>query len=364
MAQTLTVIFYLITLVISYPNIPQNEPKYFEAIESWDAIESTEYILSFPSTTTNAEFDLYLLRDNDSRPIFFYSDINTPVCIDNICKPAYIELYWNLVGEYIGYGLYPEKPLTKYDHELCHDDDYHKLHNLLKNKHSLLNRKSLDDLYDLRQGRQDTIEFDGKRVDAITGATKKEIKEYIIEGALYSCYVIWQIVHGPGRDSIINYINQEFERDEWLQFIYSDNSAYQYKGVQNLDTSYLVEHRLRIVDILPKLKPVARTFLLKKLPDAFWQNENHIQKLYRHINGFDIHSNTILIEKMEIASPISLLETSKNISSLTKNQLQIYLRYIDSESHYYDEILQHLKENLKQEDFPNRYIITAFLAKE
>ena len=79
---------------------------------------------------------MYLLSDKEGYPLFFYSDIYTPVCIDNICKPIQIEIYLNLLGEYVGFALDKDQPLTKFDHEEFEPDDYEKFHKLLKRNHS------------------------------------------------------------------------------------------------------------------------------------------------------------------------------------------------------------------------------------
>lgn len=360
MAKTLTTILSLL-FIWTTSNKPIHEPHFLESPIPWDRIDTAEYISSFPSTTTESDFALYILKDQKGEPLFFYSALTTPVCIDNICKPVDIEIYWDLVGQYIGLAIDPEKPLTKYDHEVWVEEDYEKLHALLQNKHSILNRKSLDNLYDLQANREDTIRFNGQEVDAITGATKKEIKAHIIDGALYSCYAVWQIAHGPVRDSIRSFIDSTFDQIQWLKFLYSENREYQYKGLQNLTDTALHDHAARIIEVLPQSKPVARTYALKKLPIPFWRNAAFVQGVYSNMGVYDVFSNTILINKLSIAEPIGLLETSKHISHLTKNQLTKYLSFIRPEMPHYEQIAGNLKDAFSTSNYRYKYLLESFM---
>ena len=103
----------------------------------------------FDNPEMNIEHEMVLIFDADSLPLYYYSDIQTPVCIDNICKPLYIELYWDLLGNYLGYGEYKNHLLSKYDHETFDTADYLKLHKLLSNPHSKIEQRKISDLYDL-----------------------------------------------------------------------------------------------------------------------------------------------------------------------------------------------------------------------
>lgn len=356
MAKSLiTILCVLFLWTVS--NRPIHEPHYLESPVPWAKIDTAEYVLTFPSTTTESDFSLYLLKDKNHQPLFFYSALTTPVCIDNICKPVDIELYWDLVGQYIGLAIDPERPLTKYDHEVWVKEDYEKLHTLLRDKHSILNRQSLDNLYDMQESREDTIRFNGQEVDAITAATKKEIKAHIIDGALYSCYAIWQIGHGPVRDSIRNFIDRTFDQNQWLKFLYSENQEYQYKGLQALADTVLHDHATRIIEILPVSKPVTRTYVLKKLPVHFWQKAEWVQELYSNLGAYDVFSNTILMSKLGTAESISLLEISKNIHHLTNNQIKEYLTFIEPGIPHYEQILINLRETITTTDYPYKYLL-------
>ena len=163
---------------------------------TWDQLDYHESKFYFNNPDTNIEHEVNLIFNKDSLPLFYYADILTPVCIDNICKPLYIELYWDLLSNYIGYGEYDDKLLSKYDHETFTSDDYLKLHELLSNPRSPIERKKISDLYEVEKTREKAIQFKGEEVDGITGATKLEIKQSVVEGALFSCHTLYHLVYG------------------------------------------------------------------------------------------------------------------------------------------------------------------------
>lgn len=92
-------LFYLFILFIggqflwlSDP-LPNNEPKYLEVKESWKHIVKSQPVFSFNNPDTTIQHDMHLLLGEQELPLLYYADIQTPVCIDGLCKPLYIEMY-------------------------------------------------------------------------------------------------------------------------------------------------------------------------------------------------------------------------------------------------------------------------------
>jgi hypothetical protein len=145
----------------------------------------------------------YLIRENDSiiyalklaydsggTPLYFFRNVFTPVCFTEVCKPVYIDLYWDLLGNYISYEVPEREPLTKVDHEEFTEEDYEQFHRILSNPESILKQFTIYELVDTK-----TYKLSDS-VDAVTGATPKTIKSEVIAGAVYTCFTIWHIVHG------------------------------------------------------------------------------------------------------------------------------------------------------------------------
>lgn len=126
---------------------------------------------------------IYLLQDINREPVLYSSNIVTPVCADGDCKLMHITLYWTLLGDYAGFDRCVEEPLTKHDHDEFLFADYWKLHELLQDHNSILKRRALDELVT----KPKPSEMEG--VDALSGATVKEVKESVVSGA--SIRVTW-----------------------------------------------------------------------------------------------------------------------------------------------------------------------------
>ncbi|NNE75467.1 MAG: hypothetical protein HKN31_00135, partial [Pricia sp.] len=165
--------------------------------------------------------EVRLLVNGKDEPILYASDISTPVCADGECRLMHIRLYWSLLGEYAGFDRYPKLPLTKHEHDEFLSVDYIKLHQLLMDDNSILKRKKIHELVD--KPKQSKIEG----VDAVAGATIKEVKESVVAGALYSCYTAWHLVHGPVRDEIKKHTLTLLNDTMVSEMILSNNSDYQ-----------------------------------------------------------------------------------------------------------------------------------------
>src|SRR3546814_12757331 len=103
--------------------------------------------------------------------------------------------------------LFPYTTLfrSKNDHLEFMQDDYIKLHKLLSDNNSIIKRKSKSELLDDTKTRVSEV------VDAVTGATALEVKEAVVDGALYSSYTIYHIVYGPLSERIANYSDRIYK---------------------------------------------------------------------------------------------------------------------------------------------------------
>lgn len=168
------------------------------------------------------EYVLQLALDKAGRPLYYFMNIFTPVCYTGECKPVFINFYWDLLGNYIRYDLPPKEVLTKLDHKVFNGEDYQKLHDILGNATSLLADLKITDL--IVPGTEKLTDS----VDARTGATLKTIKNEVISGAVYTCYTLWHIVHGPVTDEM-NRITETYNSNSLLhRFLSSQNYEYQY----------------------------------------------------------------------------------------------------------------------------------------
>lgn len=123
----------------------------------------------------------------------YKSQVFTPICEEDKCYAVEINFWWDPIGRFHHYDTLPGQPLTKLDHDPFLEEDYQKLSDILTNPNSVLAKYKKEELV------QDTRTSE---VDGITGATIQEVKENVIEGAVYSCYTLWHLAHGSVVDSI------------------------------------------------------------------------------------------------------------------------------------------------------------------
>ena len=187
--------FTVVTLALLFGAAPNHGPsrKYFKPSFDLAAVARLEkQRISFNDTIPNDT--LYVCFDRENLPIACYREIMSGVCLDGACRPVYLNLYWSIPGDYLGYELKNNEVLTKNDHDPFSDQDYAKLHELLSDPISLLANYSLAEM---------TPEHsDSTSVDARSGATLADLSPYIVKGAAYTTHTLWHIVHDETRDSI------------------------------------------------------------------------------------------------------------------------------------------------------------------
>ena len=346
------------------PSVNDRNPPLFCTLEkAWEVVDSETLVGTFSNKDTLLEHDLYVLSDSVGGPQLFYADVLTPVCIDGVCKPVFIELYWDLTGGYAGYGVYEDHPLTKFDHDEFLPADLEKLNRLLADNNSVLRRKELSDLFDEKATEVKKIEFQGEELDAVSGATKKEIKESIVEGALYSCYTLWHLIHGEAARKIEHYLDSIYTEELERAFLFSAYEPYNYYALKKMEVSSFEKYAERIAGIFAVAKPLSRTYILKKMPADMLETESLSLKFYEHFAEVDINTKTLLINHLPQAHPIALRLLSAQLEIMTKNQLKVYLDVLAANGSIMDpEIEQHLKTSADSQEYAYAYLIAQWLS--
>ena len=165
---------------------------------------------------TPIKFDIKLIEEGDF-PTGYQGEIMTPVCMDGLCQRVHILIYWDLLGNYQSYELPEGEMLTKTEHEPFSKNDYQKLHEILKKPHLLLQDFDIEKL--LKSETLRKVE----ETDGYTGATAGTLRDHIVEGAVYSSYTLWHLVHGRIVDSLYSHtISELLDDDLFIRFLSSD----------------------------------------------------------------------------------------------------------------------------------------------
>ncbi|AUP78516.1 hypothetical protein [Flavivirga eckloniae] len=362
----LIIVIMLFTLGFNLQLKSNTDPLFFTMPEEWKDLAKDSLIFNFSwnvDTIHNPQVfhNVRLLSSTKGEPKLFFSDIETPVCADGECRIASIKMYWNLLGNYVGYGIYPDNPLTKYDHDPFEYEDYAKLHQLLLDDNSVLKRKEITDLVDEKPVLLPN-EASSVDIDAVSGATKKEIKASVVQGGLYSCYTFWHIVHGEVKEKMNSYLRSIYTDSLNNYFLYSNYEDYQSYALKQLTKEAYKTHSDQIVKIFEKGQPLLRIYILKKIPRSEFEKEHISEQFYNLFSKIDVNSRTYLIKRIGLAHPSVLEILSDHVSVMTKNQLKIYLKYLEADhKHMSSKIKSNLIEVSRSKSYAYNYLLKAFL---
>lgn len=153
---------------------------------SWTRVAGRDSILD----DEGVPFALDRLQDEEGM-IFWRRQLHTPVCLSGECKAIDVGIYWDCTGSFAGLEVY-DAHLTRTDHSVFTAADYDKLVSVLKDDWSILREYAYADL----------IHEPQEGVDAVTGATKKEISEETVDGAVYTTYTLWHLANLGEKDQL------------------------------------------------------------------------------------------------------------------------------------------------------------------
>lgn len=358
----LLMVLGLVLLYSSSIKPAKNAPLHMAMPEQFAQVAHEKMVFTLAGTDSLLKHQVWLLSDAQQKPLLYCADIITPVCIDGLCKPMYITLYWNLVGNYVGYGVFPDNLLTKFDHEAFTPADYSKLHTLLLDQHSILERKTMEDLFDQSIAAKEKITFKGEEVDAVSGATRAEIKESVVEGALYSCFTAWHLAHGNIKEQIEQDLLSYYDPTLAASFLASQAEDYQLFALKQLTPSTLVSQLPVVQEIFKHTSPGNRLYILKKLPRDLWKDEKISQAFFQSFASVDINTRTLLLNSLKYAHPGVVNILVENLEQMSKNQLSAFLSYLAENRQLLTKKLKdRLAQTAQNKNFAESYLVETFL---
>ena len=249
--------------------------------------ETCKQVLELPSKDSVFINPVYFYSSSDGN-YFYYTPLKTTVCNDTLCQVVLLKLFWDLAGNYTGFDTVSGRPLTKNDHLPFTTQDYKKLHSTLRDDNSILGDKTEDELLDEKQTRY------SEKIDGATGATAKEIKSAVVDGALYSTYTLWHLTNGDIKQKIWEYTLAHYDSTIEQQLLQSEHPGTIIMGLKNLDERDYFNRFDQILDIMKSDIPLVNFYIAKNLPaDVFTIEEN--RKSIKEIwNLLDRNTRSIL----------------------------------------------------------------------
>ncbi len=120
----------------------------------------------------------------------YFMDVESVICLENVCKIIPVRLHWDDIGNYQRYELEELATLEKYEADVFTANDYKKLHRILLNKNSPFKEVFIDDILTVKNELS-------TNVDAISGATALELDtKDTVPGAALTCFTLWHWANG------------------------------------------------------------------------------------------------------------------------------------------------------------------------
>lgn len=281
---------------------------------SWnkDSIQKDEKVFDVDiNDSTSIQIDLHY--NVDTLPGYYFSHVTTPVCKEGLCYIMVIDLYWDLLGNFLKYELDEDHPLTKFDHEEFVSEDHEKMNTILANKDSFLRFYKLENLIDT------TINKKSQVVDGVSGATHKSIQNEVVSGAVFSTYVLWHIVNGQVADKVLKH-TESLDTDRMLvQFFESDNYHYQYYALNELTEESASSYLPQIIRLIAEGVAYVPYFAVEKLPSEAWESATPQVKIISLLRDLDFEMQNELLNRIE---GISISQDALEVLILSLDQLK------------------------------------------
>lgn len=203
------------------------------------------------------EIDLHQVFDSLGLLNGYKAHIFTPICEKDKCYAVEIDFSWDEIGRFVRYDTIPGQELTKLDHDPFVEIDYIKLQSILSNPNSVLSKYTKDDLV------KDTRTSE---VDGITGATIQEVKDNVIEGAVYSCYALWHIANGSVVDSIQASTIKLFDKGLIRKLVKQQDQQVNYFLINNFSEKDFELYLSEVLETIENSKGYYAKNALEKMP--------------------------------------------------------------------------------------------------
>ncbi len=296
--------------------------------------------------TDSIRYELFVIEDADGLAQEYMAELFTPVCHTNKCYPVYINLFWDLLGNFDRFEMPEGEILTKLDHVPFEEKDYEKLQAILANERSILGDYSITDLVVSTE----TV-GSNNGVDAVTGATSKTIQSEVISGAVYSCYTLWHLAHGPLTEETKAHTVANHTDETLVRFLQSGHYPYQYWALERIQTQGKENEQPFAAALLAQLRGrnifLAR-HMLEVLPESLfasearqqWLWETYQQSPYRmqmdildRLRTLSLRSALVtqLLQELEASNPAqqrAILSVLEKQAALSKEQQDLALSYL------------------------------------
>ena len=273
----------------------------------------------FVEDSIRINVELIMPSEGDMK--IYHARIFSPVCEPDKCYNIELDIYWDLIGRFVRYDTVPGYPLTKLDHIPFTTSEYQKMQQILRNESS-----ALADYPKKELTKQNTRISE---IDGLTGATADEIRSSVIEGAAYSCYTLWHIVHGAAKDSVKWNTRRILDVELVDQLVGENDQNINYFLVNSFDSLDFIRYKSAYLETIRQGKGYYNKKAITKLPDHL-VDDTEVQSFFASC-----------IEKLDYFAQVSLLEKLSDTDLIPSLQSAI-VEVRDERSSYKNKLIQEI----------------------
>jgi hypothetical protein len=161
-------------------------------------------------------------------------------------------------------------------------------------KNSILGRTSENELLDKTKIRY------SEKIDGVTGATSIQIKNSVVEGAMYSTYALWHLINGPIWQELKKYTIQNYDPEIERQLILSRHPQKIITALQQWNEKNYKDRFGEIITIMSSGNTLVNFYIAKSLPAEVLsdtENQNSLKNIW---NELDPNTKSILSKYLNL----------------------------------------------------------------
>ena len=192
-----------------------NQPRVFT--EKFTEIEHKIKVQHKGNKKSAIETVLVEIKNKKGATIAFYTDVESVICAEQVCKVVAVRLFWDEMGNYKKYELADNILLEKYDGKPFEKNDYLKLDVILAKKNSPFKNLEIEEILNT------VVSYDdGTEPDATSGATLIQIDENeTVPGAALTCFTLWHWANGSIIQQIRDITGSGFQQENFKVYLKS-----------------------------------------------------------------------------------------------------------------------------------------------
>lgn len=246
-------------------------------------------------------------------PLNYFMDLHTGVCYDNKCRPLKIRVYWNITGRYLGFELLDGEYLSKHDHEPFLPAEYEQLNRLLADPFLPLGKYSFEDLVSKTAGTDNSV-------DAVSGATAKDVLEYVVPGAAYTTHKLYHVVHGPVQQQVMELTEKQLDPYLFTEILQSPDQSDRTWALERLALLTKLDDSVidALMGILLEEEYFQSYLLLKSLTIEQLESEDLQLQLFKLIGEVDAGIENMIFDQLTVAPHLNPVMVENSIAILPK----------------------------------------------